>query len=135
MKENLLKSKNIRSTAFRNKVLGVLLEQQKPLTIEEIEEQLGQFDRITLYRTIKTFEDKGLIHEIVMAGQPKRVALCTSTCSEDEHQHHLEHIHFFCENCKGTFCIENVEIPEISIPNYVINSFDFQVKGVCAKCQ
>ncbi len=134
MSKNLLKSKNIRETAFRLKVLEILLAEKKPLTVEEIEKQLGKFDRITLYRTIKTFEDKGVIHEIVIAGQPKRIALCTSTCSEGEHHHHLEHIHFFCESCNETYCIEEVEIPKINIPNHEINSFDFQMKGVCEVC-
>ncbi|MCT4582072.1 MAG: transcriptional repressor [Flavobacteriales bacterium] len=134
MVKNLLKSKKIRETAFRLKVLEILLVEKKPLTVEEIEKQLGKFDRITLYRTIKTFEDKGVIHEIVIAGEPKRIALCASSCKDGEHHHHLEHIHFFCETCKETYCIDHVEIPEINIPNYVINSFDFQMKGMCEKC-
>lgn len=134
MKKNLLQLKNIRDTSFRKKVLEVLLKHNKPVTIEEVEKHLGKFDRITLYRTIKTFEEKGLIHEIVIAGEPKRIALCKSTCNEEKHDHHHDHIHFFCESCKETYCIEKIEIPEIIIPNYIIKSFDFQMKGVCENC-
>lgn len=134
MEEKLLKSKNIRGTAFRRKVLEALLKRDKPTTMEEVERHLGKFDRITLYRTIKTFEEKGLIHEIVIAGEPKRIALCASSCSEEKHHHHLDHIHFFCEKCKETFCIDKVKVPEINIPNYQIKSFDFQAKGICENC-
>lgn len=131
--KSLLKSKKIRETSFRLEVLSVLLEFNKPLSLEQLESRLIKFDRITLYRTIKTFIDKGLIHEILIQGETKKIALCPHECKE-EHKHHLEHIHFFCENCKETFCIDEVEIPKIKVPHHQIHSFEIQAKGVCKKC-
>lgn len=131
---NLLKIKKIRETSFRLEVVSILQDFGKPISLEQLEEKLSKFDRITLYRTIKTFIDKGLIHEILIQGESKRIALCSHECKEEQHTHHLEHIHFFCENCKETFCIEEVDIPTITIPQYEVYSFEIQAKGVCKKC-
>lgn len=132
--KNLLKVKKIRETSFRLEVLSVLLDAGKPVSIEQLESKLVKFDRITLYRTIKTFIDKGLIHEILIQGESKKIALCSHECKEEQHTHHLEHMHFFCEECKETYCIEEVEIPIINIPNHKVQTFEIQAKGVCKNC-
>ena len=60
--EKLLLSKKIRITDFRISILNIFNKQSTALSIEEIETELGQFDRITLYRTIKLFKEKGILH-------------------------------------------------------------------------
>lgn len=132
--KDLLKIKKIRETSFRVEVLDILLDAGKPISIEQLEDRLVKFDRITLYRTIKTFVDKGLIHEILIQGESKKIALCSDDCKEESHTHHLEHIHFFCETCKETYCIEEVEVPIINIPNHEVHSFEIQAKGICKNC-
>lgn len=134
MSNKLLKSKKIRETPFRLKVVEILLDKENPITLEELENKLESFDRITLYRTIKTFKNNGLIHEIKIADEPKKIALCSLKCTNEKHIHHLEHIHFFCEVCKETYCLDNIKIPNIEVPNYIVSSFDFTAKGTCEKC-
>ncbi|HAE31102.1 MAG TPA: transcriptional repressor, partial [Flavobacteriales bacterium] len=72
----IFEKKDIRKTAFRQKVLDVFYQNENSITIGQIETAIGKHDRITLYRTIKTFLDAGLIHEIVMPGDVKKLALC-----------------------------------------------------------
>jgi Fur family ferric uptake transcriptional regulator len=132
---NLLKNKRIRETSFRLEVLKVLSENENPISMDHLEKSLPKFDRITLYRTIKTFLDKGLIHEVLIAGESKKIALCSIECNGESHIHHLEHVHFFCENCKETFCLELEKFPTITIPNHSINSFEIQAKGICQNCK
>ena len=60
MIENLLKNKNLRLTPFRKEVLEVFTSSPNAISIGDIEDNLKQFDRITLYRTIKSFIENNL---------------------------------------------------------------------------
>src|SRR5688572_30286421 len=104
--ENLLRSRNLRVTPFRVSVLEVFKQHKNAIDLNQIEHALGDFDRITLYRTLKTFIENGLIHEIVMPGDIKKMALCKGECANEEHEHHHQHLHFKCDNCQEIFCLE-----------------------------
>lgn len=134
MVENLLKKKKLRLTSFRNEVLNVFLNSSNAVSINDIEDKLKQFDRITLYRTLKTFKEKGLIHEIVMPGDIKKLALCPDECSSLNHLHTAQHIHFRCKMCENIFCLDLHEFPEINIPQFKVDSIEIQGTGICNIC-
>ena len=67
----LLTYKSIRVTDFRLKVLEQFEKNANAISIKKIEEGLVKFDRITLYRTLKTFIDKGLVHEVQLPNEEK----------------------------------------------------------------
>ena len=134
MVENLLKKKKLRLTSFRNEVLNVFLNSSNAVSINDIEDKLKQFDRITLYRTLKTFKEKGLIHEIVMPGDIKKLALCPDECSSLNHLHTAQHIHFRCKMCENIFCLDLHEFPEINIPQFKVDSIEIQGSGICNVC-
>ncbi|MEY3321815.1 MAG: hypothetical protein RLZZ417_1398, partial [Bacteroidota bacterium] len=58
----LLKKHDLRLTQVRKEVLSVFLIKEQALSQSDIENDLGKTDRITLYRTLRSFEDNGLIH-------------------------------------------------------------------------
>ena len=132
----IFEKKDIRKTAFRQKVLDVFYQNENSITIGQIETAIGKHDRITLYRTIKTFLDAGLIHEIVMPGDVKKLALCND-CEDgpNEHASHHQHnhIHFHCAQCQEVICVDN-ELPNIDLRGYQIDSIEIQARGVCASC-
>ena len=134
MVKTLLKNKKLRFTAFRKEVLDVFLNTPNAVSIGDIEERLKQFDRITLYRTIKSFTEKGLIHEIVMPGDIKKLALCPAECSSVNHVHTGQHIHFRCKMCENIFCLDLHEFPEINIPKFKVDSIEIQGTGICNIC-
>ncbi len=134
MVKTLLKNKKLRFTAFRKEVLDVFLNTPNAVSIGDIEERLKQFDRITLYRTIKSFMEKGLIHEIVMPGDIKKLALCPAECSSVNHVHTGQHIHFRCKMCENIFCLDLHEFPEINIPKFKVDSIEIQGTGICNIC-
>ncbi len=125
-------NKNIRQTAFREKVLAVFDNNKTALSIEFLESEIGEHDRTTLYRTIKTFIDKGVLHEVVLPNEPKKLALCDTSCSSEEHVH--QHIHFKCTSCTKIYCKEIDELPTIAIPGFTVNSFEINASGLCNKC-
>lgn len=132
---SLFEKKGIRSTGFRKDVLAVFVQNENAVTVQQIEEALGDHDRITLYRTIKTFVEQGLIHEIVMTGGIKKYALCKDCDADHSHHghHHHEHVHFHCEICDEVICVET-DIPKIVLPGFQVDSLEIQGHGICPDC-
>jgi Fur family transcriptional regulator, ferric uptake regulator len=133
--ENFLRSKKLRVTPFRVAVLEVFSRHKNAVDIDQIEKSLKEFDRITLYRTVRTFIEKGLIHEIVMPGDIKKLALCKDECSGAGQEHHHQHLHFKCDICEEVYCLELVHFPEIKYPKFKIIHLEIQGSGVCQSCR
>jgi Fur family transcriptional regulator, ferric uptake regulator len=135
--DQFLKNKNLRVTEFRLEVLSLFIKYKHALEISDLEEELGKHDRITLYRTIKTFIDNGILHEIVLPGEHKKMALCDSTCSnhdEDSGHHSHEHVHFQCVKCGHVECIDQVSFPSVKVPGYLVEEVSISAKGYCKSC-
>ena len=130
---DILKHKKIRKTPFREEVLQVFNKHKNAISSSVIEEELLEFDRITLYRTIKLFLEKGIIHEIKLSGKEVNYALCSTSCNYEEHNH--QHIHFNCEKCNKIFCVEVNVFPKIELTDYVVKKLEIQVQGVCKSCE
>lgn len=132
--EQKLTAKNINPTAMRLLVLDSLLQQHSAVSLSDIEKSLHPADRVTIYRTLKTFSEKGLIHVIDDGTGSPKYALCTDDCDTD--QHHDLHVHFYCVNCKETFCLPNSKIPEVALPaDFTSAEMNLVVKGVCSNCK
>jgi len=131
--EKLLKAKNLSETAFRKEVLSILLHHKNAIKLSQIEKKLKKYNRITLYRTIKTFIEKGLIHEIRINGEESSFAICKEEgCSMHQHKH--QHVHFKCDKCNVISCVEVDEFPSVIIPNYQIGQLEIQASGLCSNC-
>ena len=79
--EELLESKNIRVTAMRLLIYKFLAEKQVAVTLSDIENAFEKADRTTLYRTIKTFEEKDIVHQIDDGTGITKYALCEKGCN------------------------------------------------------
>lgn len=128
-----LNDKKINPTAMRLLVLDFLLGQKTAISLSDIEKGLLPADRITIYRTLKTFEEKGLVHLINDGTSTPKYALCLEACDAD--QHHDLHVHFNCMICKETFCLPNSKIPDVLLPDgFSSLEMNLTVKGVCYAC-
>lgn len=132
--KKLLQQYALRKTSCRLEVLSMLLQNKSALAHSDIEKQLGdKFDRVTLYRTLHSFEEKGLVHSIHDVSGAVKYALSRETSKQ---QHHDNHIHFNCTACGQTFCLNEVNIPSLSLPSgYKVNSLHFSAQGVCSTCE
>ena len=131
--ENKLKVKDINPTAMRLLVLEFLTRQNAAISLNDLEKGMAPSDRITLYRTLKTFEEKGLVHSIEDGSGATKYALCVEDC--DGVYHHDLHVHFYCNTCKETFCLPNTKIPDISLPiNFFRQEMNLIIKGICDQC-
>jgi Fur family transcriptional regulator, ferric uptake regulator len=115
-------------------VLDSLLKQNSAASLTDIEKSLQPADRITIYRTLKTFAEKGLIHIIDDGTGLPKYAMCAADCDAD--QHHDLHVHFNCIVCKETFCLPNSKIPDVALPaDFTTTEMNLVVKGICNKCK
>ena len=89
--QEILDKQELRKTPARQSVLGFFLKQTFAIGHSTLEKELSTFDRVTLYRTLASFEEKGIIHKILDDSGVVKYALCSSC---DSHHHHDEHVHF-----------------------------------------
>ncbi len=132
---NLLKNHDLRLTGSREDILAVFLREARALSQREIEGELGiACDRVTIYRTLSTFLDKGLLHKVLDDTGVTKFALCPTHCAEQSsHQH--DHIHFKCTRCGNTFCVEEVHIRMPSLPpGYAVQEINVLMQGICPQC-
>jgi Fur family ferric uptake transcriptional regulator len=133
--KEILKKNKLSITASREKILNLFLEQAGALAHGDIEKKAGEkFDRVTVYRTLQVFVEKGIIHTIPTADNSILYALCKDDCEEGHHHDH--HVHFVCTNCKITYCLDDVVTPSIKLPQgYVIRQIEVIAEGICNNCQ
>ncbi len=132
--DEVLKNKQLSVTESRKKILELFHQSGSALAHGDIEKLSGeQFDRVTVYRTLQTFVEKGIIHTIPTADNAVLYALCKDDCSGG---HHLDnHVHFICDHCNTTYCLDHVVIPEIELPRgFKAHQTNVVISGTCDHC-
>ncbi len=132
--KEILQKTGLRYTRQRAEVLSILDQKKEALTQADIEKDLPEsFDRITLYRILRSLEANGILHKVLDDGGTTRYALCGTTCTEKKHQH--EHVHFKCTSCEKIQCLSDTQIPDIRLPEgFVFGEAKLLVEGVCKSC-
>lgn len=135
---DILVENGLRKTVMRQGILEIFLDSDIAVSQQHIEtslvKQFNRVDRITVYRTLKTFEQKGIIHKAIDGTHTPKYALCADDCTE--HAHHDTHAHFHCDDCGKTYCIDEVEAPKTKAPKgFKVNSTHLVMNGLCEDCQ
>jgi len=132
---DILRKNQLSVTDSRKSILDLFLHSNGALAHADIEKQTGEkFDRVTVYRTLQAFMEKGIIHTIPTSDNSIRYALCKDDCTEGHH--HDNHVHFLCNVCGRTTCLDSVTVPEVKLPKG-FRPMDSQmiVSGICGQCQ
>ncbi|MDP1764597.1 MAG: transcriptional repressor [Sediminibacterium sp.] len=129
-----LKKNQLSITDSRKKILELFMRTNGALAHADIEHQSGtEFDRVTIYRTLQTFVEKGIIHTIPTADNSVRYALCKDQCSAGKH--HDDHVHFMCDACGTTYCLDHVMVPAVVLPKgFTVTQTDVVISGTCKNC-
>ncbi len=130
--KNLLSNRNLKATATRIKVLQLIHDYQSAIPYSKIQYELGQTDRITLYRTIQTLLKKGIIHKALSNKEETYYALCGTTCTTKSHDHN--HAHFKCTECDSVSCVPLEQNLTISLPHCKIDNITVHLTGLCQNC-
>ena len=128
---DILIAHGIRPTANRILVVRALLAADRPMSLTELEHNILTLDKSGIFRALTIFRDNHLVHVIEDGGGSVRYELCTSDGEDDDDLH----VHFYCESCRRTFCIDNVPVPAVSLPRgYRPESVNYMFKGQCPEC-
>ncbi|MBL0145929.1 MAG: transcriptional repressor [Chitinophagaceae bacterium] len=132
---NILKKNELSVTDGRKKILELFLKSPGALAHADIEKNTANaFDRVTVYRTLQTFVEKGIIHNIPTTDNSILYALCKDDCEAGHH--HDNHVHFLCSKCNKTICLDDVTVPEVKLPKgFMPNHAEMVVNGVCGDCK
>ena len=127
--QNLLKENNLSVTQARIEILRVLDEQKKPCTIDEVQQSLViSVNNSTLYRSLKTMVDKGIIYQTDFR---EGVAYFEY---QGEHHHH----HITCTSCKSQSsidaCVASMFPSLEKETSFTITNHIFELFGLCENC-
>ena len=131
--EKKLEDNGVRPTAMRILIYKFMAQKEVAFALTDIENAFDKAERTTLYRTLKTFEDKGIVHHIDDGTGISKYALCEPGCNCELDQD--LHLHFHCSSCDETVCLTEHKIPHINLPNgYVAEDANLVITGICEKC-
>lgn len=131
--KKILKKHNVRITQNRIDILSVFKDINEAVSQSYLEENIEGVDRITVYRTLRTFEKEGIIHQAIDGSGIAKYALCMGEC---DHTAHIDdHAHFHCVQCDKTVCVDNINVDKYKIPSgFQLQSAHLVLKGTCDKC-
>lgn len=132
--EKLLKSYGMSVTDGRKKILRLFHLHNTALAHADIEAALkDKFDRVTVYRTLQVFLEKGILHTVPTTDNTIKYALCREECKQGHH--HDNHIHFLCKKCGVTSCLPETSIPMVQLPKgFYAQEYQMVVNGYCKEC-
>lgn len=132
--EHILKHHDLRITQVRLEVLQFFQSNKNALTHADLEVYFAKkFDRVTIYRTLTSFLENGLLHKIPDDSGIAKYALCHHEGTEHTHDDH--HVHFKCKKCAKIECLHTLEIPKLQLPRkYKMENANLLIEGICAVC-
>ena len=123
----------VKPTANRLLIARTLSLSGRPMSMTELESVLETIDKSNIFRALQAFREAHLVHVLDDTGDGVRYELC--------HSHHDDkdddvHVHFYCERCHRTFCLEDTPIPPVSIPEgFDVQTVNYLLKGICPDCR
>lgn len=131
--ESILAEHKLRITQSRKAVLDSFLAHPHALSQPDLEKMLEDTcDRVTIYRILDSFLQNGILHKVPDNEGKQKYALC-DTCDHDHH--HDEHLHFKCDTCGRTECLDEIPLPKIHLPEgYRLNEWNLLIQGYCKEC-
>lgn len=130
--EEILNAHHIQATAMRLLVMSAIIDNDGPVSLNELEAALETVDKSTISRALNLFSAKGALHEINDGSGSRKYCLCR----DGEESANGSHVHFTCIRCHKTVCIESVHVPHIDLPEgYTIAEQSYLIKGICPDCE
>jgi len=133
--KTILSQNGLSQTKFRSDLLNLFYTSKKSLLVQDILNHFkNSIDKVTVYRSLDSFEKKGLIHNVPDKRNLKRYALCNhEECSSTSHNDN--HGHFVCFACEQTFCLDQIKSPDLShLKGYYIQNLKLTLEGYCNDC-
>ena len=121
-----------RSGGGRRQVVELLGGERCALTALEIDRQLPEVGRATVYRALEQLEGLGLIQRVDVKGD----AAGFERVDPGGHHHH----HIVCEQCGRVVAFEDEGLEKAILalaerPDFNVSSHDVTLRGACVACR
>lgn len=130
--KELLNSRSLKATSTRLNLLTAMHQYESAMPYSAIQKAFKSIDRVTLYRTLESLKEQGVIHKAFQENKDTYFAICGMKCGENHHHH--DHVHFKCEKCNAVTCEKLSNNVELFIPGHLINNVTINIEGVCKLC-
>ena len=128
-----LERKGVRPTANRILVLRALRESAYPMSLADLENHLETLDKSSIFRVLTLLLEHDIIHSFEDGRGILNYELCTNegACNLSD-----AHIHFYCQSCQQSFCMKDIPLPDLHLPEgFSPHSISFVIKGECPQCR
>ena len=130
--ERLLEQHGIKLTANRILIAKIMSSLDYPISMRELETMLLTMDKSSIFRTLSHFKSHHLVHQLEDGNDIVRYELCHSLNKETDED---IHVHFYCEHCHRTFCLNEIPVPQVNLPTgYRQTAVNYMIKGICPDC-
>ena len=103
----LLVHHGVKPTPNRILIAQALAAATRPSSQPELERRVETLDKSSIFRTL----------------------------SHDADHDDDQHVHFYCERCNRTYCLESIHIPQVTLPaGYEVHGVNYVIKGLCPHC-
>ncbi len=128
----MLEKHGIRPTSNRIVVLKALAAAMNPSSISDLENKIVTIDKSGIFRSLMLFREHRLVHVLEDGDGGVKYELCLS---HDEDEDEDIHVHFYCEQCHRLFCLHDMPVPQVDLPEgYSMTTVNYVVKGTCPQC-
>ncbi|MEQ9165848.1 MAG: transcriptional repressor [Fulvivirga sp.] len=132
---DLLRQHGLKKTDIRVEIIELFMTCDYALSVHDVVSKLKtKKDRVTIYRALISFEKRGILHRASEDGQGVKYAM--NLVDNKDKLTTKKHVHFVCDECNKTYCLSNLSVPDVEIPNeYLVNQVYYSINGICQKCQ
>jgi len=131
----LLKNSNIRATAKKRALLEEIIGSENPRSASDLHLSLSALfplDLVTVYRSLTTMRDAGILREITDASGVQHYEMACV--------HNPLHPHFSCAKCKSLSCLRSLSGGEEQLLSGFASDCDVDgisviLSGVCSECR
>ena len=126
----LLKKSGLSITPLRKEVLAFLLENEVS-SLDDIKKNIKEFDRVTLYRTVKVLIKFNIIKELSFENKKFLSLNRNIHKSSDSFE---QSVYFYCMYCNNLTFLNNKIISFDITPDYEVHQSESIISGKCNLC-
>lgn len=133
MAREILGKAGVSATPNRILVVKELAAADSPLSLSELELSLDTLDKSSIFRVLTLLAAHDVVHAVEDGRGIAKYELCRATdrLQADDDMH----CHFYCTGCRRTFCLSDVKVPDVEVPEgFNVKGVNFMLKGICADC-
>lgn len=126
----LLKKSGLSITPLRKEVLAFLLENEVS-SLDDIKKNIKEFDRVTLYRTVKVLIKFKIIKELSFENKKFLSINRNVHKSSDSFE---QSVYFYCMYCNNLTFLNNRIVSFDINPDYEVHQSESIISGKCNLC-